>query len=347
MVAVKTHQAHALLRAPDKRLEAFLLFGSDVGLVAERASLLAKVLAARETPPADVIRMDDADLDGDPDRLAVELQTLPMFGGRKVLRAAAGRRINANVLKPLLAGPPLAGLLIVEAGNLRPDEALRALFEKSDRAAALACYADEARDLEAVVEEGLKAAGLGIEGPAREVLVARLGADRALSRAEVDKLALYCMGRDVVTLDDVEAIVGDASEQALDKITMATASGDGRRAVREADRAISAGESAQTIILATQRHFQRLHRLRVQVDDGRSIDDALKSLRPPVHFKVKDQLAAQLRLWSMDRLVRANTGIAAAARTARTTSAIEQPLAERLLLDLARLATAGAPGRPR
>lgn len=342
MVAVKSHQANALLQAPDKRLEAFLLFGSDAGLVAERGAALAKALAARETPPGEIMRLDDTDLDGDPDRLAVELQTVPMFGGRKVVRAAAGRRVNANVLKPLLAGPPLAGVLIVEAGNLRPDESLRSIFEKSERAAAIACYADEARDLEGVIEDVLKAAGLRIEGPARELLVARLGADRALSRAEVEKLALYCMGRDLVTADDVEAIVGDASEQALDKITLAAASGDGRRALRECDRAISAGESAQTIILAAQRHFQRLHRLRASVDDGRSVDDALRSLRPPVHFKVKDQLSAQLRLWSLDRLTRANAGIATAARTARTSSALEQPLAERLLLDLARLAQAGA-----
>lgn len=345
MVAIKSHQAASLLKSPDKRLEGFLLFGSDAGLVAERAQMLAKTLAGREQPAGEILRLDDTDLDGDPDRLAVELQTMPMFGGRKIIRAGAGRRVNAAALKSILTGPPLAGLIIVEAGNLRPDESLRALFEKSDRAAAIACYADETRDLEGVVEEVLKAAGLRIDAAARELLVARLGADRALSRAEVEKLALYCLGREVVTADDVEAIVGDASEQALDKITLATASGDGRRAVREADRAISAGESAQTIILATQRHFQRLHRLRAMVDEGRSVDDALRGMRPPVHFKVKDQLAAQLRLWSMDRLQRANTGIATAARTARTSSALEQPLAERLLLDLARLALVGAQGR--
>ena len=53
----------------------------------------------------------------------------------------------------------------------------------------------------------------------------RLGADRALSRGEVEKLALYAHGRGTVEVDDVEAIVGDASELALDKIPLATAAG--------------------------------------------------------------------------------------------------------------------------
>ena len=48
------------------------------------------------------MRLDDADLDDDPARISVELQTMPMFGGRKIVRAAAGRRVNAAALKPLV-----------------------------------------------------------------------------------------------------------------------------------------------------------------------------------------------------------------------------------------------------
>ena len=61
--------------------------------------------------------------------------------------------MTAAQLKPLVEGRPLEGYLIVEAGNLRPDDALRALFEKSPAAAAVACFPDEARDLDAVIRE--------------------------------------------------------------------------------------------------------------------------------------------------------------------------------------------------
>ena len=174
------------------------------------------------------------------------------------------------------------------------------------------------------------------------MLVSRLGADRAMSRGEVEKLALYAHGKSEITVDDVDLVVGDASEQVLDKIVNAAAVGDSGRAVIECDRAVSAGESPQTIILAIQRHFLRLHRVRAQLDQGRSLDDVMRTMRPPLHFKQKDQFGAQLRLWSADRLSRALTGIAAAAKAARLTSALEQPLAERLLLDLSRLAKVSA-----
>src|SRR5262245_687412 len=195
MVAIKTHQAAAFLNALDRAPSAVLFYGSDAGLVAERAARLAKALAERDEPKGEILRLDDASLEDDPDRIYVELQTAPMFGGRKIVRAAAGRRVTAAQLKPLVESAALEGYLIVEAGNLRPDDVLRALFEKSPAAAAVACFPDEARDLDAVIREVFAGTKVAFAPEARRLLLLRLGADRALSRAEIEKLAVYAHGK--------------------------------------------------------------------------------------------------------------------------------------------------------
>ena len=338
MVAVKTQQAHAFLHALDRVPSAILFYGSYAGLVAERAAQLAKALAERETPAGEILRIDDASLEEDPGRIFVELQTAPMFGGRKVVRAVAGRRVTAAQVKPLVESAGLEGYLIVEAGSLRPDDALRALFEKSAAAAAVACFPDEARDLDAVVREAFAAAGVQITPEAKRLLIARLGADRALSRAEIDKLALYAHGKSVIDESDIEAAVGDAAELALDRIVVAAGAGQVAAALTECDRSVAAGESPQGIIAALQRHFLRLHRLRGALDGGRSMDEVLRSLRPPPHFKQRDALEQQGRSWSTGKLNAALARIAEAAKAARLSSALEGTLAENLLLDLGALA---------
>lgn len=342
MVAVKAHQAQAFLSSPDPRIRAVLFFGSDVGLVAERAALFAKAAAARTDPPGELLRLDDADLDGNPDRLVVELGTVPMFGGPKIVRALAGRRINAAALRPLIDDGALEGMLIVEAGSLKPDEALRALFEKATTAAAVACYADAAQDLDTLVRDMVRGAGTSIAADARHALVERLGADRALSRGEIEKLLLYVGSGREITLDDVEAVVGDVSELALERITFAAAGGDAPRAVSECGRAVSSGESPQAIIAALQRHFQRLHRVRAAMESGSTLDDALRRMRPPLHFKQKDAFAAQCRLWTSVRLTDALARISTAAKAARLTSALEEALSERLAIGLAMMAREAA-----
>lgn len=342
MVAIKGPAVAGFIRSPDPRISAVLLFGPDAGLVSERAVAIAKAAAARETPPGEIVRIEEADLDDDPDRLAVELQIMPMFGGRKVVRTSTGRRINAQYLKPIVEGGALAATLVVEAGNLRPDEALRTLFEKAPAAAAIACYADEGRDLDALVREVLASARLEIAPEARELLASRLGADRGLSRNEIEKLALYAAGKGRISIEDVEAVVGDASELAIDTVVSAAVSGDTPRALRELDRAVASGESPQVAVIFLQRHLQRMHRVRAGMEAGRSLDDVLRTLRPPVFGKIRAALEAHCRAWTLARLEEAQARVTRAVKDARLGGELEQALTERVLIEIARLARAAA-----
>ncbi|MBO0766634.1 MAG: DNA polymerase III subunit delta [Hyphomicrobiaceae bacterium] len=343
MVAVKSYQADAFLKALERVPSAVLFFGTDAGLVGERAGTLARRLA--EAHGGELLRLDDADLEEDPDRIAVELLTPPMFGGRKIVRAATGKRVNTAALKPLVEAGRLEGFLIVEGGNLRPDDALRAVFETAAGAAAIGCYPDEARDLESMIGEVLAAAKMQIAPDARKLLVARLGADRALSRAEVEKLTLYTLGKRRIEEADVEAAVGDAAETALDRVVMAAASGRPADAIRECERCLTAGESAQGVILALQRHFLRLHRLRSGHDAGRSIEDLIRALKPPTSFKQKAAIEQQARAWSLASLDAALARIGAAARAARLSSSVEDALAANLLLELGAIGGQASPHR--
>jgi len=287
MVAVKAHQAAAFMKSPPPRLTAALFFGSDPGLVSERSAVLAAMLADRETPRAEILRLDDAELDDDPGRLETELQMRPMFSSRRIVRAIAGRRISAPLLKPLLGSGPLEGLLIVEAGNLKSDDSLKALFETSAGCVAVACYPDSAADIDTLITDVLAPFSLAIEPDARALLQSRLGADRTLSRAEIEKLAIFCLGQSPITVDKVESIVGDAADLALERIAEAAAEGRTQAAVTDFGRAIASGESAQTIILITQRYFLKLHKVRSDVDAGQ---------RPRRRIRVRphDQLAVAL-----------------------------------------------------
>jgi DNA polymerase III subunit delta len=337
MVAVKSFQADAFLKAVERVPSALLFYGTDAGLIGERASTLARRLA--QAHDGEILRFDDTDLESNPDRIGVELLTRPMFGGRKVVRATTGRRINASSLKPIVEMGRLEGFLIVEAGHLRRGDALLTLFETAAGAAAVACFPDEARDLDGMVGEVLAAARMQIAPEARKLLVSRLGADRALSRAEVEKLVLYARGKARIEEADVEAAVGDAAETALDRVVMAVASGRAGEAVRECERCLTGGEDAQRVILALQNHFLRLHRLRSGHDAGRSLEDLMRALKPPPNFRQKAAIEQQARLWTVASLHAALARIGDAAKAARLNSTLDATLAENLLLALGPLAS--------
>ncbi len=184
--------------------------------------------APRSTIPSDsfsLIRIDGDDLSGNPFRLVEEANTIPMFGGRRAIWVRAGGRNIAPAVEAVIAAPSPDCRVVIEAGDLRKNAPLRSLCESAKNAAAIGCYSDGERDIERLIEDELKKAGLTIAPEARAALVPFLGGDRQASRNELQKLALYVHGRDRVTTDDVMAVVADASAVALDNVVDAAFAG--------------------------------------------------------------------------------------------------------------------------
>ena len=338
MVAVKAHQAVNFLKTLPTDISAVLVYGNDPGLISEHAATAANALAGQTSPPGEIQRLDESDLDTDPGRLIVELTTIAMFGSRKIVRTQASRRVNASLLSPLLTENRLEGALVVEAGSLKAADPLRTLFEKAANAAAIPGFQDSEQDLSSLIDQVLHASRMTIDAAARRTLIARLGADRAMSRSELEKLALYCHGRTAITIDDIEAATGDASDLAIDQIVMAATSGQIALALTTFDRSIASGDSPQAIIIATQRHLQRLHRLRASYEDGARLEDTIRTLRPPLHFKQQDAIIAQARVWSMYRLGRALAMTQEAQAKSRSAAHDDILIADRLILGLGQLA---------
>jgi DNA polymerase III subunit delta len=334
---IKSPAADRFLKALPAGLSGVLFHGTDPGLVFERAASLAQSLASDAKSPGEIIRLEEGELADDPARLRIELTTIPMFGGRKIVRLRA-ERLKPELIADLLGAGPLEGVLIVEAGNLKPDSKLRTLFAHAANAAAVACYPDDESSLTGLIDEVFHNHKLRIAQDVREDLLSLMGADRTLSRNELEKLALYVGDSAEVTSADVEAIVGDASVLTLDQILHATAAGDPKAALICFDRAMAAGDSPQTVILGLQRHYLRLHMLAAGLAAGKGLDGLLRQLRPPLHFKAQPLVQSELRLWPLARLARALAAIQVAAKAARLTPMLEREFAERLICDLAELA---------
>src|SRR5205085_7189080 len=113
---------------------------------------------------------------------------------------------------------------------------------------AIPCYADAEREIGRLIDDETRAADLTITPDAREALAPLLGGDRRASRAELQKLILYVHDKDRIELDDVLAVVTDASSQELDALVDAAFSGEKAETEREFSKAAIAPISAAAII---------------------------------------------------------------------------------------------------
>ncbi len=309
-----------------------------LGLVSERVQQLIKASVDDPGDPFQLIRLPGDLVAADPLRLADEAATIPLFGGRRAIVVEAGSKSYAAAIAPLLERPPADCRIILCAGPLKKDAPLRRLVERSDIAAAIECYPDDAASLERLIGAEARARGLRLDPEARQALLGLLGADRLATRSELGKLLLYAHGREEIDLAAVEAIVTEASIVSLDAAVDGAFGGD-YRAIDATARRISAdGGEPVALIGAALRQAILLHRAKLEMVAGRSAGEALEAVRGRFFFRRKALVERQLRQWSAERLAGAIGLLAETIGRARREPRLAGTLAVRALWSLAQAA---------
>src|SRR5712692_4441777 len=303
VVALRGKEIDAFLARPDPGRPIILLYGPDSGLVRERAEALLASAVDDPNDPFSLVRLDGDELSADPSRLVDEAMTVPLFGGRRAIRVRAGSRSFASGVDTLADTPLKDCRIVIEAGDLRPESPLRKDCERAKTAVTIGCYPDGERDLAKLIDDELRLANLRMAGDARAALTALLGGDRQASRNELKKLALYAHGEREVTLEDVTAVVADASELKIDPIVDGAFAGNSAAVETEFAKAMIAGIYPGMIISAAQRQAAWLHKSALAVAEGTPVSTLLDSGFPRLHFSRKPMAEAALRNFSAARLV--------------------------------------------
>jgi DNA polymerase III subunit delta len=335
VVALRGKEIDTFLVRPDPGRPIILLYGPDAGLVRERADALMASAVDDPNDPFSLVRLDGDELAGEPSRLVDEAMTVPLFGGRRAIRVRAGSRNFAGGIDTLAEMALKDCRIVIEAGELRPESPLRKACERAKNAAAIGCYPDTERDLAKLIDDELKPSNLRIAQDARSTLMGLLGGDRQASRNELRKLALYAHGKGEVTLDDVMAVVSDASDLKLDPIVDAAFAGNPALVESEFAKAMLAGTYPGVIISAAQRQAAWLHKSALALETGTPLSSVLDGGFPRLHFSRKSVVETALRNFNPPRLVGIIDQLGTAALDMRKQTALASVIAQRTLLAIA------------
>ncbi len=335
---ISANQVETFLRRPNAQTITVLVYGPDTGLVQERIAALLHIFLPETPDPFGLVELTPDRIRADPAQLPDEIAALTFSGNRKIVLIRDSGDELAPLCGELLAQWPGDGLLLLTAGNLAARSKLRRLYETDKGAAALPCYADEGEGLRRLVGSILAEHDIRIDREAEAYLSARLGGDRAVTRAELEKLALYAGPGTEISLDDALACIGDSAALSSDELTYSVTAGDYAGLERDLTRLWHENTAPVAIIRNLQRHIHRLIRVQAAMKSGADAETAVKRLQPPVFWKYRSAFLAQARQWSLPRLSAALALLTEAELQAKTTGLPERAVCSRALLATAQLA---------
>ncbi len=313
-----------------------LLYGPDMAASTDHATRLQRQFADPANPSA-VTLLTGVQVAADPQALVAAAAEMSMFGDRIVVRVDGATEDALEAIKGLLDGPA-GNPAIVVAGALKKGP-LVSLAETHPEILSLQSYEPTARDAVALVGGIATEAGLRPTQAAARAIFEAANGDRATIRQEVEKLALYldpppAGGTRPVEMTDVAAVGAGVGDGDWDSLVGAVAGGDGATVATLLPRLDAKGEAGIGALRAMQRRLWLLIDLRAAVDAGTSPDQAVKSARPPVFWKLQDEVIGQLRKWRTPELHDAAHRVLAAERAIKSSGSAGEILAAQVLLDL-------------
>ncbi|NOZ31958.1 MAG: DNA polymerase III subunit delta [Alphaproteobacteria bacterium] len=342
MTVLRGRAIENFLHRPDISTGVVLIYGPDAGLVRHTAKRLLSVvagsptsrtLASGESATSDQITsIHFSDLEADPARIAIEANTMSLFGGTRAVHLR-GATNKAAVVLARLAEEGTASMLVVEGGALTPRDALRRNLEAVNNARVMACYPDNDRSLSELITTTFSAAEIKIDPDAVMTLRDILGNDRGVTLGELEKLTLYAATSRHISRADVLALCGDNAAIALDAILDATGTGHTARFDTAFSLALDAGIAPAAILGAALVHFSSLRLMRAEFDNGAAPEAILKKARS--HFSRANDLGSQIRSLNDQRLATTCTRLHQVILTTRKNPDLAPMLARQALLSIA------------
>lgn len=304
MTAIKGAAIRRFLEKPDKDVRAVLLYGPNESFSHEAAQKLAAWALGKSDDPYAITKLSDDEIKKDGAKLADALAAQSLLGGPTIVWARIdGKGADAAIVDALagIERGQASGYLIVEAGDLGGTAELVKKFTAAGRGAAIAFYEETETERAQYAKALAKELGVAFERDAEEAFLAALPSDRGLAKQEIEKLSLYAVGLGrPLNIDDVEQLSASESESALDAASLAAAEGHAAQAVEALARIESV--SGVSALRALLRRLHQLRDARMMIDGGMSAADAIGKLRPPVFWKERDAVTAQVRRWTAKKL---------------------------------------------
>lgn len=284
-----------------KNIKAILLYGPDHGLIKHRVSILEKTRSLAARFSYDQIKSN-------PSLMLDSLNSLSLFSENlaqeKILSIECSGSTIVEGVSSIIKATNYQGLIVFCAEELGPDSSLRRFFESNSNSAAVPCYVDDQASLIRVISQVFSKKQITCESGLINLLLNYIAiGDRDLVLNEIEKILLFLGDKKHIVASDLKEFLDLQGEVSFDKLCYQISLKQMTGTENIYNKLEHEGHNLVSIVRMVMRHFNRLYQVKHLIGQGKTEQQALDSLTPPLFFKQVNNFSHSLKLWTEVQLV--------------------------------------------
>ena len=258
------------------KIKALLLYGPDKGYISKICKLIVKKFDLLQNS-IDYQNIESSKLD-------MMLNSKNFFSKKEFIKI---RSVSPNIdqkIKSILKGDFFNFVTFI-GDELPKNSSVKKLFETETYLASIGCYHDDAGKIEQIILKKCTNYGKEIQKDALDFLKTQLKGDHQLICNELDKLLFFTNEQENITLDEINKVISNDLIASGDDLCIFFVQKKLSNFLQELDKLLEQNISEVLIIRAITRYYLNLHIVLSKISIGDNIDNAIKSLSPPIFFK--------------------------------------------------------------
>ena len=192
--------------------------------------------------------------------------------------------------------------IVISSGIIEKKSKLRNLFEKKNNLICIPFYADTNKTLINICINFFKEKKISLSQQTVNLLVERCRGNRENLNNELEKIENFLKSRKKISLEDIMKLSNLAENYHVSELADNCLSKNIRKTVSILNENNYSTEDCILIIRSVLMKVKRLLRLQEEINNKKSINQAVENFKPPIFWKDKEIVKQQIIHWPLKKI---------------------------------------------
>ena len=191
--------------------------------------------------------------------------------------------------------------IVLNSGILEKKSKLRSLFEKNKNIICVPFYADSNQTLSKIINNFFREKKIITSQEKINLLIDRCRGNRQNLRNELDKIDSFIKNKKNINMDQIMKLTNLAENYNVSELIDSYLASNFKKTITILNENNFSIEDCMLITRTLLIKSKRLYKLLLEINNNKSIEEAISSFKPPIFWKDKEIVKQQIKNWSLNR----------------------------------------------
>ena len=191
--------------------------------------------------------------------------------------------------------------IVLNSGILEKKSKLRSLFEKNKNTICVPFYADSNQTLSKIINNFFREKKIIVSQEKINLLIDRCRGNRQNLRNELDKIDSFVKNKKNINIDQIMKLTNLAENYNVSELIDSYLAANFKKTITILNENNFSIEDCMLITRTLLVKSKRLYKLLLEINNNKSIEEAISSFNPPIFWKDKETVKQQIKNWSLNR----------------------------------------------